>query len=452
MPTLDTLKARARQLAQKASTTAMQTAKDTVSRVKGAETKKVAGDEYIVALDIGTEFIKALIGKINDEDNSVDIIGVGRAHQELSDMQAGAISDIAAVVANCDEALNDAEQQAGVSVRRAVIGIAGELVKGTTTTIRVARKEAAKPLDITEMERVIHLVQERAEAKAKQQLAMELGGKDVDVRLVNSALVSIEIDGYPVTNPIGFQGKEVVVQLYTAFAPLIHIGALERVAQELDLDLLAVAAEPFAVARAVIGDNPNASLSVILMDVGGGTTDIAVVNDGGVQGTKMFGIGGRAYTRSVEREMNVTFEEAETLKLDLSANNLPRSKAPAVEAALRKTLEVWTSGVELALGDFDKLDHLPYRLFLCGGGSSLDMLVDELQESNWYRSLPFTRRPVVRRIRPEQVVGITDLTEKVTDHTFITAMGLLRVGVDTLQFTGSSSKSIRAKIDRMLQV
>lgn len=412
----------------------------------------MGGDEYLVALDIGTEFVKALIGKVGEDGSSVDIVGVGRAHQALSDMQAGAISDIASVVANCDEALNEAEQQAGVSVRRAVIGIAGELVKGTTTTIKIARKEPAKPLDITEMERIIHMVQERAEAKAKKQLAVELGGKDVEVRLVNSALVSIEIDGYPVTNPIGFQGKEVVVQLYTAFAPMIHIGALERTAQELDLDLLAVAAEPFGVARAVIGDNPNASLSVILMDVGGGTTDIAVVNDGGVQGTKMFGIGGRAYTRSVEREMNVTFEQAEEMKLGLSDNKVPRSKAPAIEAALRKTLEVWTSGVELALGEFDKLDHLPYRMYLCGGGSSLDMLIDELQDTDWYRRLPFTRKPVVKRIRPEQVAGITDTTGDVNDHTFITAMGLLRVGVDTLQFSGSSSKSIREKIDRMLQV
>ena len=449
---LDSLKMRARELAGKASVSARDIATTAFSKVKDSKSQKVAGDDYIVALDIGTEFVKALIGKINEDDATVEVVGVGRAHQELSDMQAGAISDIASVVQNCDTALSEAEQQAGVSVRRAVIGIAGELVKGTTTTIRVARKDSAKPLDITEMERIIHIVQERAETKAKKQLAVELGGKEVEVRLVNSALVSIEIDGYPVTNPIGFQGKEVVVQLYTAFAPMIHIGALERTAQELDLDLLAVAAEPFGVARAVIGDNPNASLSVILMDVGGGTTDIAVVNDGGVQGTKMFGIGGRAYTRSVEREVGVPFEEAEELKLGLSDGRTPRSKAPAVEAALKKTLDVWTSGVELALGEFTTLDHLPYRMFLCGGGSSLDMLIDELQDGEWYRQLPFTRRPVVKRIRPEQVAGITDTTGKVTDHTFITAMGLLRVGVDTLQFSGSGSKSIREKIDRMLQV
>ena len=449
---LDSLKTRARELAGKASVGARDIATTAFSKVKDSKSQKVAGDDYIVALDIGTEFVKALIGKINEDDATVEVVGVGRAHQELSDMQAGAISDIASVVQNCDTALSEAEQQAGVSVRRAVIGIAGELVKGTTTTIRVARKDSAKPLDITEMERIIHIVQERAETKAKKQLAVELGGKEVEVRLVNSALVSIEIDGYPVTNPIGFQGKEVVVQLYTAFAPMIHIGALERTAQELDLDLLAVAAEPFGVARAVIGDNPNASLSVILMDVGGGTTDIAVVNDGGVQGTKMFGIGGRAYTRSVERELNVPFEQAEELKLGLSDGRTQRSKAPAVEAALKKTLDVWTSGVELALGEFTALDHLPYRIFLCGGGSSLDMLIDELQDGEWYRQLPFTRRPVVKRIRPEQVAGITDTTGKVTDHTFITAMGLLRVGVDTLQFSGSGSKSIREKIDRMLQV
>ena len=446
---LDKFKDLSRQVVGKASTTVRSVAAQATKKTK---TLTPANDQYIVALDIGTEFVKALIAKIDKEGADVEIVGVGRAHQKLSDMQAGAISDIAGVVANCDAALNEAEKQAGVSARWAIIGIAGELVKGTTSTVRITRKESAKPLDLVEVERIIHLVQERAETAAKKQLAVELGGKDVDVRLVNSALVGIEIDGYPVTNPIGFQGKEVVVQLYTAFAPLIHIGALERTAQELDLDLLAVAAEPFAVARAIIGDTENASLSVILMDVGGGTTDIAVVNEGGVQGTKMFGIGGRAYTRAVERDLNVSFEQAETLKLGLSTDKVPQSKVSAIEAALKKTVEVWVSGVELALGEFTKLDHLPYRMYLCGGGSSLDMLIDELQESNWFQELPFTRRPVVRRIRPEQVVGITDTTGNVNDHTFITAMGLLRVGVDTLQFNGTGTKSIRERIDRMLRV
>jgi cell division protein FtsA len=369
-------------------------------------------------------------------------------------MQAGAIADIGAVVSNCDAALNEAESQAGVSVRTAVIGIAGELVKGTTTTVRCSRKNPTKPLDIAEIERIISLVQERAEAKAKKQLAWELGGKEVEIRLVNSALVGIDIDGYKVTNPVGFQGKEVVVQLYTAFAPMIHIGALERTAQELDLDLLAVAAEPFAVSRSVIGDDPNANMSAVLMDVGGGTTDIAVVNDGGVQGTKMFGIGGRAFTRSIERELGIEFQQAEELKLALGTNKIPGHRLPTIEKALGRTLDVWVSGVELALGEFDKLDHLPHRLLLCGGGSSLDPLVERLQQAKWYSKLPFTRKPIIQHIQPGQVVGILDKTSRITDHTFITAMGLLRVGLDTIQQQDSSRTpgTIKERIDRMLKI
>jgi cell division protein FtsA len=447
---LDKFKDLSRDYAGKAADAARRAGKMAADKTKNG--KKSPEDQYVVGLDVGTEFVKALVGKVSPEDGHIEIVGVGRQHQQLTDMQAGAIADIASVVQNCDQALAEAEEQAGVSARTAVIGIAGELVKGTTTTVRISRKNATKPLDIPEMEKIIRMVQQRAEAKARSQMAVELGGKEVEVRLVNSALVSIDIDGYAVTNPIGFQGRDVMVQLYTAFAPLIHIGALEKTAQELDLDLLAVAAEPFAVARSVIGDNPNQNLSTILMDVGGGTTDIAVVNEGGVQGTKMFGIGGRAYTRSVERDLNISFDQAEELKLDLGTGKVSAAKAKQVEAALKKTVDVWTSGVELALGEFDKLDHLPYTIHLCGGGSSLDMLVDALQESSWYRNLPFTRKPMVRHIRPEQVAGITDSTGKVSDHTYITAMGLLRVGLDTLQFNGSNSGSIREKIDRMLQV
>ena len=407
-------------------------------------------ENYLVGLDIGTEFIKALVGRVVG--NEVEIIGVGRAHQELADMQAGAIADIAAVVTNCDQALAAAEQQAGVSARTAVIGIAGELVKGTTSTVRFTRKNPSKELDIEEMERIIELVQERAEAKARQQLAWELGGKDVQVRLVNSALVRIDIDGYKVTNPVGFQGRDILVEMYTAFAPMIHIGALERTAAELDLELLAVAAEPFAVARSVVGDDPNTNVSAVLMDVGGGTTDIAVVNEGGVEGTKMFGIGGRAFTHAIERELDIDFTKAEALKVGLGGDLVAVKQRPEVEKALKKTLNVWTSGVELALAEFNKLDHLPHRILLCGGGSSLEMLVHRLEDDDWHKNLPFTKKLIVQHIQPDEVIGITDSTGDASDHTFITAMGLLRVGMDTLSSSAAGDQpSFKDKINKVLR-
>lgn len=414
-----------------------------------AARKQHAENDYIVGLDIGTEFVKALIAKVNDD--SLEIVGVGRARQEVSYMHSGAIADISGVVRNCEEALSEAEDQAGLQAKRVVIGIAGELVKGVTNTIRYRRPQPDRPLDTAEMEFIIEKVQERAQGKAQKQIALETGNEEVEVKLVNSALVSIHIDGYKVSNPIGFQGKDVAVQIYTAFAPMVHIGALERVADDLALDLVAVAAEPFAVSRSVLGTDSSSNFTAILADVGGGTTDIAVVNDGGVEGTKMFGIGGRSFTRTIASEMDLTYSDAEKLKVNLDSEKIKPSVKKQAESAIDKTLEVWLSGVELALSEFDSVDHLPNRILLCGGGASLGQLVEALNTQEWHKDLPFTKKPTIHHIQPEEVVGITDGTGTVNDHTFITAMGLLRVGYDTI-VGASESDTIKDKFNRLLRI
>lgn len=406
-------------------------------------------DDYIVGLDIGTEFVKALIARVNGDE--LEIQGVGRTRQEVSDMHSGAIADITAVVRNCEDALAQAEEEAGLQAKRAVIGIAGELVKGVTNTIRYRRPQPDRPLDVPEIEFIIEKVQERAQGKAQKQIALETGNEDVEVKLVNSALVSIHIDGYKVSNPIGFQGKDVAVQIYTAFAPMVHIGALEKVADELALDLIAVAAEPFAVARSVLGNDANSSFTAILADVGGGTTDIAVVNDGGVEGTRMFGIGGRSFTRTIASEMDLSYGDAEKLKVNLGHEKIKTDVRKDAEKAIDKTLDVWIDGVELALSEFDSVDHLPNRILLCGGGASLEQLVAAIGERDWYQELPFTKRPTVQHIQPSEVIGISDPTKKVSDHTYITAMGLLRVGYDTIAGSDSTD-GVKEKLNKLLRI
>lgn len=406
-------------------------------------------DNYIVALDIGTEFVKALIAQVDEEE--IKIVGVGRAHQELSDMHSGAIADIAGVVRNCETALIEAEEQAEIQAQRVVIGIAGELVKGTTNTIRYRRPQPNRPLDEEEMGFIIDKVQERARLKAQRQIAQETGNQDVEIKLVNSAIVGIHIDGYKVSNPIGFQGKDVAIQIYTAFAPMVHIGALERVANELSLDLVAVAAEPFAVARSVIGTDASSNFTAILADVGGGTTDIAVVSDGGVEGTKMFGIGGRSFTHRIANDLNLSYKNAEKLKLNLSNDKLKSTVAKEAMESIEKTLNVWVSGVELALSEFDDLDHLPNKILLCGGGASLEALPEALEDSDWWKDLPFTKKPTVKHVKPNEVAGIEDLSDKITDHTFITAMGLLRVGYDTLSGV-EENDSFKDKLNKILRI
>ena len=406
-------------------------------------------DNHIVALDIGTEFVKALVAEIHDDE--IRVIGVGRARQEVSDMHSGAIADIASVVQNCETALIEAEDQAEIQAKKAVIGIAGELVKGATNTIKYRRPQPNRPLDEAEMEFIIDKIQERAQLKAQREIALETGNQEAEIKLVNSAIVGIHIDGYKVSNPIGFQGKDVSIQIYTAFAPTVHIGAIERVANELALDLIAVAAEPFAVARSVVGSDSSSSFTAILADVGGGTTDIAVVNDGGVEGTKMFGIGGRSFTRTIAADLDLSFKDAEKLKLNIDNENLKPSVKKKVDAAIDKTLEVWLSGVELALSDFDNVDYLPNRILLCGGGSSLKKITEALKTRRWPEDLPFTKKPVVQYINPSDITGIVDETGDISDHTFVTAMGLLRVGYDTI-IGSQDGNSLVEKVNRLLKI
>ena len=151
------------------------------------------------------------------------------------------------------------------------------------------------------------------------------------------------------------------------------------------------------------------------------------------------------------KRQELSYDDAEKLKVNVDDANLKSSVATQVNASIDKTLEVWLGGVELALSEFDSVDHLPNRILLCGGGSSLVKLVDALKEQDWYKDLPFTKRPSIQHISPKDVVGIEDKTNSSLDHTFITAMGLLRVGYDTI--VGSTeTDSVKEKLNRILRV
>src|SRR5260370_16335189 len=83
---------------------------------------------------------------------------------------------------------------------------------------------------------------------ARERIAAETGYQNIEVRLTNAAVISVRIDGQVVSNPIGFRGRHFTLTLFSAFAPLMQLGALETVAQGLDLTLMTIVAEPYALA------------------------------------------------------------------------------------------------------------------------------------------------------------------------------------------------------------
>ena len=402
-----------------------------------------------MGLDIGTEFVKAAIAKPTKK-GGLEILGIGKAHQSDGNMHAGAVADIPAVVGVCEQALNEAESQAGERAELTVVGIAGELIKGNTTTVNYTRKDPNKPILESEMREIITKVQQKSGEVAKKTVALETGNDNVEVRLINSAIVSLTIDGYKISNPIGFKGSDVIIQFYTAFAPLIHVAAIEKVCAELNLDLLTVAVEPFAVCRACLGNDLDSSYSSIVMDIGGGTTDIAVIEDGGVEGTKMFGIGGRSFTHQIAESLGVDFDTAERYKLDFDSGKLDDRVKAKVETAISHNLSVWLTGVEVALEDFNSTSGLPRQVLLCGGGASLSLLQETLAISDWYQNLPFSRRPVIHLLDTAELPDIVAGDLSSLDHSYATALGLLRVGLDTLAGAPEENK-LRAKISKLLQ-
>ena len=387
-------------------------------RVRGAARRGNA--PAIAALDIGTEFAKALVLSV-ERDGEGRLTGVvrgsGRQRQGLAHMQSGTVSDIDAVVANSRVAMDAARAEAGRTPIAAVIGIAGELVKGATSTLMTRRDDPRRPLDEPELERLVRRAQDSALREAETVIRWESGVDRLDVRLVHAAIVEMTIDGYPVSNPIGFSGAQVELHVFNAFAPMVHLGALQSVADALGLQLLGVIAEPYAVATCLdpgeLGD-----ACAVFVDIGGGTTGVALVRGGGISGTKMLALGGRAFTKGLAERLGLSFADAERAKLSAADG------APDVADALLEDARIWRDGVELLIGDLAGGDLLPGRVLLCGGGADLAQVRSVLDEDGWWQRLPFARRPKVRALAPDEVMGLRDVAGSLRTRQDVTPMAL----------------------------
>jgi cell division protein FtsA len=376
---------------------------------------------HFTALDIGTEFVKVLVVRRDGMDGLV--LGVGREPQPPAAMSGGAIADIEAVIGSCNRALEAAEDMAGTVPGQSVVGVAGELVKGFSSSVAYPRERPESRIREAELRNMLQLVERRALREAQHLLELERGYGELEARLVHSAITNVRVDGYPVTNPTGFQGRNLEVTVFNTFAPMTHIGAIETVVRELDLELAGAVAQPYAVARAC-GSEESWQQGGIFVDIGGGTTDVALVRDGGVEGTRMFNLGGRAFTRRIALSQGISFQEAEARKLRHSEGLLPADQEAAVRDLLRTDVEVLLQGLNLCLRELSRGDRLPPNIYLCGGGSLLPELTLQIGNGAWAAGLPFTREPRARLLGPADVRSLEDATDQLGSPQDVGPMGL----------------------------
>jgi cell division protein FtsA len=401
---------------------------------------KAPDGNAVLALDIGTEFVKALIYRI--EENHGFVIGYAKVRQKMGDMAAGSVSNIAGVSETAAAAIEQAARIAGTQPEQAVMGIAGELVRGATTTISYTRENPKLRIEMPELRAIVQRVQTRAFDKVRRELARDTGHNEIDVKLVNAAIIDSKIDGQRASNPIGFQGSEVSLSVFNSFAPLVHFGALQTIAAELELDLLTIAAEPFAVARCLTGDD----LSAIFIDVGGGTTDLALLRNGGELTTKMFAVGGRTFTKRISHSLNVSHDEAERIKIDYSQNKLSDRRQKIISNALAGDIEVWVAGVSVALAEMMGGQELPSQILLCGGGSKLPEIKKILSAPEFTESLPFAIRPKIKFLCPDDITNFTDQTRLIRTVQDVTPLALANLGLGLAGEEGLLSTILRKTV------
>ncbi|MBN1258410.1 rod shape-determining protein [Candidatus Peregrinibacteria bacterium] len=390
-------------------------------------------DEAYLAVDIGTETVKAAVFMIEEKHGVTGevigkravIKGFGKINHKAGE---GALLDIANTLASSQEAIAAASREAQRKPSRLVLGIAGEFIKGSTSTESYSREDHEAKINLSELRNIVHKLEWRAFAESRRKLSEETGYSEIDIKLIHTAVVDVRIDGYKVTNPLGFQGKKVDMSIFNAFAPLTHHGAIHNIAEELGVELLGIISEPYALSHSLEGAEGN--LSAILVDVGGGTTDIAVISNGCVVGSRMFAIGGRTFTKRLAVELNISIAEAEKLKFSYTADKLEQKSRKIISDIIESDTEIWLEGVELALSEFRQIEVLPSKILLSGGGAYLPEIKNALNNEKWHKKLHFAHAPQAQFMRPSDIPAVIDETKKIKEREDIMPMALVNAGIE----------------------
>lgn len=370
------------------------------------------GQTVYAVFDIGTSMIKtAIIGNTN---NKIKILGYSRVKQERQHMSGGVILDIEGVIKNLKKGFNLACNNVDQAVQLAVAGITGELVRGRILNITHERSHPEKQITPSEINQIIDRIERRAAERARKEIAWDSGRHETDIRLLHVNLQQIRIDGQPVVNPNKFQGRNIEFQIFHAFAPLVNVGAIQSVIQALKLQIKTIAATPFAIAYAL--QTEKSKTDAIIIDIGAGTTDVALIRNGGIEGSRSYALAGNSFTEAIMDYFNSSFEEAEEVKILYSKNKLENKLNTQVNKVIAEHAKLWRQGLEITLEDLMNDQVLPSNIYLLGGGSLLPEIHNTFEES-WNKKLFFEKKPKAEIVLPEmfKIKDASGLVNKVYD-------------------------------------
>lgn len=387
-------------------------------------------NETHLAIDIGTEYLKSLLFSMDEV--GIHIIKSSRIQQQQKAMNRGIINNLSTVLENCHLSIRELTNnlEPTKQPQDIVLGIAGEFIQGISIVVEYERDENSDAI-VTKKEQknIINTVHEQISQSGREDLARRTGLHSQDIKILHIVMTGLEIGGMPVETLVGFKGKKVKLFFYASFAPKTFTESLKSLVNSLNYNLLGIVSQPFAVARSFVNaDSKN--FSGIFVDIGGGTTDIAIVQKGNVVKTQIFAFGGRVFTKEIAKIMNMSYRHAEQRKIMYSENELDKSIQPKVKTICYETAEVWMKAFSSALELCKDIELFPSNIYLCGGGSLLPDIRSALLEYPWTQLLPFEVIPKIQPFLPSDLEAVIDEANNLNSVYDITPVALAKFAYD----------------------
>jgi cell division protein FtsA len=333
-------------------------------------------DKIVVGLDIGTTKICALVGRKN-EYGKLEILGMGKAVSE--GVQRGVVLNIDKTVDAIKRAIRQAEEQSGIDIGVVNVGIAGQHIKSLQHNGSITRPSGDNEITQDDVNRL---------TADMYRLVTPPGSQIIHVMPQD---YKVDFEG-GVTDPIGMAGVRLEGNFHIITAQSAAINNINKCVTKAGLAIADLILEPLASSVSVLSDEEKEA-GVALIDIGGGTTDLAVFKDGIIRHAAVLPFGGNIITQDIKQGCNVTPNQAEQLKVKfgkaiaeeasdyeiVSIPGLPNR--PPKEVSLKNLAYIiearMSEIIELVYAEIYRMglhEHLSAGIVLTGGGSQLQNL------------------------------------------------------------------------------
>ena len=254
-------------------------------------------ENIAVGLDIGTTKIIAMIGKTN-EYGKIEMLGMGKA--KSLGVHRGVVNNITQTIQSIQQAVEEAESVSNHKITDVVVGIAGQHIRSLHHSDYITRQNSEKVIDEADIEKLINQV---------HKLVM-LPGEEI----IHVLPQDYKVDGQAeIKKPIGMYGGRLEANFHVVVGQVSSIRNIGRCIKSAGLELSSITLEPLASAEAVLSQEEKEA-GVALIDIGGGTTDLAIFKDGIIRHTAVIPFGGNVITEDIKEGCSIIEKQAELLK------------------------------------------------------------------------------------------------------------------------------------------